>query len=104
MRSLRRVVLPLAVAAIFGFALAQAPQVPVEGAEDTRLPSGKSQRDEILKSEHEQNIKDAGRLAELADELKQALEKEDRFVLGVRYQTGTGALGAGTRASARYSA
>jgi hypothetical protein len=83
MRSLRRVVLPLAVAAIFGFALAQAPQVPVEGAEDTRLPSGKSQRDEILKSEHEQNIKDAGRLAELADELKQALEKEDRFVLSL---------------------
>ena len=51
--------------------------------QDTQLPSGKSQRDEILKAEHEQNLKDAARLADLADELKQALEKEDRFVFSL---------------------
>ena len=47
------------------------------------MPNGKSQRDEILKAEHEQNLKDAARLADLADELKQALEKEDRFVFSL---------------------
>jgi len=84
MKSMRRGARVLAFAVVFGFAVAQAPRVPpVEGAEDTRLPSGKSQRDEILKAEHEQNLKDAGKLAELADELKQSLEKEDRFVLSL---------------------
>ena len=47
------------------------------------MPNGKSQRDEILKAEREQNIKDAAKLADLADELRQALEKEDRFVLSL---------------------
>ena len=50
---------------------------------DIQLPNGKSQRDEILKAEHEQNLKDAARLADLADELRQTLEKEDRFVLSL---------------------
>ena len=58
----------------------QGPQVP---AEDPKLPNGKSQRDEILKAEHEQNLKDAAQLAQLADELKQDLEKNDRFVLSL---------------------
>src|SRR5215469_589435 len=50
---------------------------------DVQLPNGKSQRDEILKAEHEQNLKDAAKLADLADELKQTLEKEDRFVFSL---------------------
>jgi hypothetical protein len=50
---------------------------------DIQLPNGKSQRDEILKAEHEQNLKDAAKLADLADELKQAMEKEDRFVFSI---------------------
>jgi hypothetical protein len=50
---------------------------------DIQLPNGKSQRDEILRVEHEQNLKDAARLADLADELKQAMEKEDRFVFSL---------------------
>src|SRR5690349_19906846 len=33
--------------------------------EDARLPNGKLQRDEILKAEHEQNLKDAASLIEL---------------------------------------
>ena len=50
---------------------------------DIQLPNGKSQRDEILKAEHEQNLKDVARLADLADELKQTMEKEDRFVFSL---------------------
>jgi hypothetical protein len=41
------------------------------------------QRDEILKAEHEQNLKDAAQLADLAEQLKLDLEKNDRFVLSL---------------------
>jgi hypothetical protein len=51
--------------------------------EDVILPNGKSQRDEILKAEHQQNLKDAAELAELAEQLKIDLEKDDRFVLSM---------------------
>jgi hypothetical protein len=56
-------------------------QDPPDPAQDMKLPNGKSQRDEILKSEREQNIKDAARLVEMAEGLKADLEKSDRFVL-----------------------
>lgn len=52
-------------------------------ATETRLPNGKLQSDEILKSEHQANIKDAAELAELAEQLKIELEKNDRFVLSM---------------------
>jgi len=51
--------------------------------DDTKLPNGKLQRDEILKAEHEQNVKDATQLADLARELQEDLEKNDRFVLSL---------------------
>jgi hypothetical protein len=51
--------------------------------QDVTLPNGKSQRDEILKSEHQQNLKDAAELAELADQLKIDLEKNDRYVVSM---------------------
>ena len=50
---------------------------------DVTLPNGKSQREEILKAEHQQNIKDAAELAELADQLKIDIEKNDRYVLSM---------------------
>ena len=50
---------------------------------DVVLPNGKSQKDEILKSEHQQNLKDAAELAELAEQLKIDLEKNDRYVLSM---------------------
>lgn len=78
--------LALSLAAVFCLALAQEPdRPPAPSGEraDVRLPNGKSQRDEILRAEREQNIKDAARLADLVDELKQALEKEDRFVFSI---------------------
>jgi Na+-translocating ferredoxin:NAD+ oxidoreductase RnfG subunit len=34
--------------------------------EDPKLPNGKSQRDEILKAEREENIRDAAKLVEMA--------------------------------------
>jgi hypothetical protein len=54
-----------------------------EEEQDVVLPSGKSQRDEILKAEHRQNLKDAAELADLADQLKVDLEKNDRFVVSM---------------------
>jgi hypothetical protein len=51
--------------------------------EDVVLPNGKSQKDEILKAEHQQNLKDAAELAELAEQLKIDLEKNDRFILSM---------------------
>ena len=88
-RTFRRCARTLSLGALFGLALAQEPaevQTPpptyVERP-DVRLPNGKSQRDEILKAEHEQNIKDATKLAEMVDDLKQTLEKEDRYVFSL---------------------
>jgi hypothetical protein len=51
--------------------------------EGLRLPNGKLQREEILKAEHEQNLKDAARISELSEELKQELEKNDRYVVSM---------------------
>ena len=50
---------------------------------DRRLPNGKSQRDEILKAEHEQNLKDADQLIEMARDLREQIEKDDTFVLSI---------------------
>jgi hypothetical protein len=78
-----------------GSARASAASPPQRGAQDpgqppsrsqdegTRLPNGKLQRDEILKAEHEQNLKDAAQLVELSEQLKEDLEKNDRFVLSM---------------------
>ena len=81
---LRRSALALCLSPLSGLAQAD-PEKPPRSAEagDIQLPNGKSQRDEILKAEREQNIKDAAKLADLADELKQAIEKEDRFVFSL---------------------
>jgi hypothetical protein len=51
--------------------------------QDVQLPNGKSQRDEILKAERDQNIKDAAQLVELSQQLQQDLEKNDRFVFSL---------------------
>ena len=88
MRVISRLALPaVCVAAALGFAQSQRPEIgpPPHSASaaDAQLPNGKSQRDEILKAEHEQNLKDVARLSELAGELKEAMEKEDRFVFSL---------------------
>ena len=86
-----RCALVLSVAAIIALAAFERlgssqdfPQPPSRSQEDgTRLPNGKLQRDEILKAEHEQNLKDAEQLVELAGQLKEDFEKNDRFVLSM---------------------
>ena len=50
-------------------------------ADDIILPNGKSQKDAILQAEHAQSLKDAARLVELSEQLKQDLEKSNAFVL-----------------------
>ena len=83
---LRRCALGLSLAAVSLMALQQqhVQQPPANVApEDPKLPNGKSQKDEILKAERDQNIKDAQQLADLAQQLQQDLEKEDRFVLSM---------------------
>ncbi len=56
---------------------------PSAGPHDTRLPNGKLQRDEILKAEYAQNLKDARDLTEMARTFELDLEKSDRFVLSL---------------------
>jgi cell division septation protein DedD len=62
---------------------AQAPKDPIPDITDPRLPNGKSQREEILKADHQKSLEDAGKLMELTEELKIELEKNDRHVLAV---------------------
>jgi cell division septation protein DedD len=84
---LRRCAVVLSLAAVSCFAVAQSggtrSQSAAEDETNVRLPNGKMQRDEILKAEHEQNLKDAARLADLAEQLKRELEKNDRYILSV---------------------
>jgi len=86
---LRHLVLALTLGAVIPMATPQGGQVGQVGQvgqadqDETHLPNGKLQRDEILKAEHEQNIKDAAKLAELSQQLQVDLEKNDRFVLSL---------------------
>jgi hypothetical protein len=58
------------------------PQAP-EAPEDFRLPNGKLQREEILKSDYQRTLEDARALSKIADELKTDLEKNDYNVLSL---------------------
>jgi hypothetical protein len=65
------------------FASAQLPKESIPDPSDVRLPNGKSQKEEILKADHEKSLEDAAKLIELTEELKIELEKNDRHVLSV---------------------
>jgi|SRR5580658_259662 hypothetical protein len=71
-------------------ALAQGPQrgpdLPSDPgrSDNVRLPNGKLQRDEILKADQERNLADAAELARLAAEVKDDIEKNDRYVVSVK--------------------
>ena len=60
---------------------AQQPSVPEPL--DAKLPSGKSQREEILKADHERSLKDVAEMVKLSGELQIELEKNDRHVVSV---------------------
>jgi hypothetical protein len=57
--------------------------IPEPAPEDVRLPNGKMQRQEILKSDYQKSLDDARALSKLADELKVDLEKNDYNVLSL---------------------
>ncbi len=86
---MRQALIALGPAAVAAGLLPAQQQLPPEGTyppvapRDTRLPNGKLQRDEILKAEYEQNLKDARELTELARKFELDLEKSDRFVLSL---------------------
>jgi hypothetical protein len=82
----RRAVLLLIPAALAARLLpAQLNSLPPAASqdEDVRLPSGKKQKDEILKSDYEQNVKDAQELITIARSFEEDLEKDDRYVLSL---------------------
>jgi hypothetical protein len=51
---------------------------------DVKLPNGKTQREEIIRVDYERNLRDAGDLARLAEEIKDDLEKGDRNLVSVK--------------------
>jgi hypothetical protein len=61
----------------------QPPGRPTKEPEDVRLPSGKMQKDEILKADYEKSLEDAAALLKAAEDLKMDLEKTDRHVLSI---------------------
>ncbi|MGH9558346.1 MAG: hypothetical protein ACRD30_03835 [Bryobacteraceae bacterium] len=83
-----------------GACLAQEPQTPPPdnpppGSQQTTpapaissggawFPGGRKQRDAIVKADHKKNVEEAGRLLQLATELKTDLESENEFVVDVK--------------------
>ena len=77
--SIRFVACFLAFAALCGSQIT--PGQPEEPA--PHFPNAHSQREAMLKSEHEHSLKDSEELVKLAEEFKSELEKNDRYVLSV---------------------
>lgn len=61
---------------------AQSPSIKDEP--DVTLPNGKSQKDEIIRVDYERNLRDAGELARLSEEIKDDLEKGDRYLVSLK--------------------
>ena len=59
------------------------PPLPPNPDEDTKLPNGKSQKNEIAKQEHEHALKDADDLVSMAQQLRDELEKSGDYVVSV---------------------
>ncbi len=59
------------------------PPLPPNPNDDLRLPNGKSQKDAIAKQEHEQALKDANDLMEVAHELRDELQKSGDYVVSM---------------------
>jgi hypothetical protein len=61
---------------------AQSP--PFKDPPDVKLPNGKSQKDEIIRVDYERNLRDAEELARLSEEIKDDLEKGDRYLVSMK--------------------
>jgi hypothetical protein len=81
--TLRRCAILLLGAGLLGIGFAQHGGSGPNPPQETRLPNGKLQSDEILRTEHQASLKDAAELADLAEQLKIDLEKNDRFVVSM---------------------
>ncbi len=68
------------VAAFVLFGLLAAQQQPEP---EVRLPSGKLQKEEILKAEHQKSLQDAAEIIKLGEALKAELEKNDYQVVSL---------------------
>jgi len=75
--------LPIAMTLLAALLGGQQPPLAPEKP-DILLPSGKSQRQEILKADHKKSRAEATQLAELAQQLQEALEKTEHHVLDLR--------------------
>jgi hypothetical protein len=71
------------VSVLLGTALAPSTAPQALDDPEFKLPSGKSQREEILRIEHEKSVQDAKRLARLGGELESDLQKTDYRILSV---------------------
>jgi hypothetical protein len=71
------------LSAIASAQIYEAPAQIHKKEEPGRLPDGRSQSEEILKADHQQNLKEAAELVKLAEDLKAELEKNDRHVLSM---------------------
>jgi hypothetical protein len=58
-------------------------RVPERSAPGPKLPNGKDQRDEILKSDYQKSLKDLTTLLKEAEDLKAEMEKNEQYVLSV---------------------
>jgi hypothetical protein len=57
--------------------------IPKSPDEDTRLPNGKSQRDEIARQQHTDALKDVESLVAAAEELRDELKRAGDYVVPV---------------------
>jgi len=69
--------------------LGQAPQdlppiAPRPESRDLKLPNGKLQRDEIAKADYKKNLEDVAELVQLSQDVKEALQNGDQYVVSVR--------------------
>ncbi|MBI1898058.1 MAG: hypothetical protein HYS04_16230 [Acidobacteria bacterium] len=71
------------LAILLGYLLQLGAQTRREEQPDMRLPSGKSQRQEILKQEHQKSLEDLSKLIATAEDLKSEMEKNDYHVLSL---------------------
>jgi len=74
----------LAAAFLVLVAIGSTQRGPAPEREGMRLPSGKSQRQEILKADHEKSRAEAGELLRLAQELKGELDDSEHQVLNLK--------------------